>query len=114
MVKNIDLLVDNFNTSVSYDLAGINIGFLFDVIESLTESHWISLFAAYTTNSQIHCSWSCSSMFSRLLDKYIKIGEEHTSRHLKNFREDLNKLNSSDDDIKELKKKIDLYLNTSG
>jgi hypothetical protein len=114
MLKNIDFLVDNFNTSGSYDLAGINIGFLFDVIDSLTESHWTSLLAAYTTNSQIHCSWSCSSMFSELLDKYIKIGEEHTLRNLKKFREDLNKFSSSQDDINELKKKIDLYLNISG
>jgi hypothetical protein len=112
MLKDIDLLVDNFNTSGSYDSAGINIAFLFDIINSLTESHWISLLAAYTTNSQIHCSRSCSNMFSELVDKYIKTGEEHTSRNLKNFREGLNKLNSSDDDIKELKKKIDLYLNT--
>ena len=114
MVKNIDYLVDNFNNSGSYDSAGINIGFLFDVIDSLTESHWKSVFAAYTTNSQIHCSWSCSTMFCELLDEYIKTGEEHTSINLKKFRENLNKFSSSQDDVNELRKKIDLYLDTSG
>lgn len=111
MIKNIDSLVDNFNTSVSYDLAGINVGFLFDVVNSLTESHWTSLFSAYTTNNQIYGSKSCSSKFDTLLDEYMKIGDKHAPITVRKFREDLNEFSGSNNYTNRLKEKIDLYLN---
>jgi hypothetical protein len=113
MIENVDFVVDNFNASTTFDMAGINAGFLFDVFDSLTESHWSSIFAAYTSNCQISYSWSCSGIFSELIDKYMEIEEEHVPRSLNKFREKLNKFSGRQDDIDGLKKKIDLYLNTS-
>ena len=111
MTKNIDLLVNNFKMSGSYDSAGINIGFLFDVVDSLTEPHWTSLFTAYATNSQIFCSRSCSDMFGRMLEKYMEIEEKNVLINISKFRKELNKFSGVGDDIDELKKKMDLYLN---
>lgn len=108
MIENIDQIVEDFDSSASYDLAGINTGLLLDVFSSLTESHWNTIFNAFTTNSQISCSRTCAVNFRELLNKYITIEEEHVSKNLKIFREKLNKF--TDKDINNLKEVIDLHL----
>ncbi|AFY92169.1 hypothetical protein [Chamaesiphon minutus] len=109
MFNSIDVVVEEFKTSSSYENARNNSSLLIDMFDSLTDSHWNTVHIAFVRNRQIRDS--CANIFCELFNKSVRNGNEDLSRYWLIFRGNLNHF--QEDSIFILKETIDSYFNNT-
>jgi hypothetical protein len=104
--KNLNVIVDRFIRSSSYDIAASNARLLEEVADLLSTLQWEYVLKAFCQNNQIFPSYACQNIFCSLLNKSVE-DSGYLQPYWLSFRENLNKL--SDAGIEPLKLLIDTH-----
>ncbi|NEP03771.1 MAG: hypothetical protein F6K34_02435, partial [Okeania sp. SIO4D6] len=104
---DISAIINKFANSSNYKEAGDNTQLLIIVAEELNNELWENVLTAFFENNQICNSWDCLADFPKLFKKSLELNNNSVQPYWLPFRE---KLGSGNQNFKQLKQLIDLYL----
>jgi hypothetical protein len=108
--NNIDVIIEDFANSRSYEAAGNYADLLTRIAEHLSPEQWGNILSNFFKNDQIYRSWPCVNAFELLYGESLAC-DDSVQYHWQNFRRNLN--SDSGRNFANLKQMIDSQIGNS-